>query len=47
MNKQLPTMPVVPAYKPDPELVQAIRAQIERNKLKQIAKAVRAARSVA
>ena len=44
MNKPIP---YVPAFKPDPSVVAAIRAAIERNKLNQLAKAVRVARSVA
>lgn len=40
-------MPIIPAFKPDPAIVAAIRAQIERNKLANLRAAVVAARSVA
>ena len=45
MNYPVPV--VVPFFRPDPALVAAIRAQIERSKLNNLAKAVRVARSVA
>ena len=38
---------VVPFFRPDPALVAAIQAQIDRIKLNNLAKAVRVARSVA
>lgn len=39
-------MPVVPTYKPDPSLVAAIRAHLERIKLQQTMRRVDAARRV-